>query len=162
MSTKTSLHPPKVGVWCAMSRRRIVGPFFFSITGEAYRKIIFQFVANLNKDEVRSWFQQDNARPHIAVETMESLRSFFGDRLISANLCLLRSPDLSPLDSFMWGYLKDRVYHTAPTTLIELQTRIVEEINKIYHQMLERVFSNLIKRAQLCKDANGLQFQHLL
>ncbi len=70
-----------------MSHRRIVGPFFFSsiITGEAYREIIFQFVANLNKDEVWFWFQQDNARPHVTVETMEMLRSFFGDCLINQN-----------------------------------------------------------------------------
>ncbi len=48
---KIHLHPQKVGVWCAMSRWRIVDPSFFSstITGETYREIIFQFVANLNK-----------------------------------------------------------------------------------------------------------------
>ncbi len=60
-------------------------------------------------------------------------------------------PDLSPLDFFMWGYLKHRVYHTTPATLVKLRTLIVEEINKIDRLMLKRVFSNLIKRGQLCK-----------
>ncbi len=38
----------------------------------------------------------------------------------------------------------------------------MEEINKIDRQMLKCVFFNLIKRAQSCEDAYGLQFQHLL
>jgi hypothetical protein len=36
----TVLHPQKIGVWCAISRRRIIGPFFFetTINTEAYQK----------------------------------------------------------------------------------------------------------------------------
>ncbi len=98
-----------------------------TITGDAYREIIFQFVANLNKDQVGSWFQQDNARPRVTVETMELLRSFFGNRLIFAHLWPPQSPDLSPLDFFMRRYLKDRVYCTATATLAELRTRMVEK-----------------------------------
>lgn len=29
---ESSLHPEKIGVWCAISRRRIIGPIFFSST----------------------------------------------------------------------------------------------------------------------------------
>ncbi len=93
---------------------------------------------------------------------MELLHSFFRDRLISANLWPPWSSHSFHLDFFMWGYRKGRVYRTTPATLAELQKRIVEKINKINRQMLKCVFSNLIKRAQLRKDANGLQFQHLL
>ncbi|KAK0177085.1 hypothetical protein PV328_001164 [Microctonus aethiopoides] len=36
-----------------------------------------------------------------------------------------RSPDLSPLDFFLWGYLKGTVYHTKPRDLEELRERII-------------------------------------
>ncbi len=54
------------------------------------------------------WFQQDNARAHVAKDTMAALKSFFDDRL-SSGLWPPRSPDLSPLNYFLWGYLGDRV-----------------------------------------------------
>lgn len=48
-----SLHPPKIGVWCAISRRRIVGPIFFETTidSDTYCDIIQQFIALLKPDE---------------------------------------------------------------------------------------------------------------
>jgi penicillin-binding protein-related factor A (putative recombinase) len=47
--TETPLHPQKIGVWCAISRRRIIGFLFFeiSINAEAYQKLIQQFIALL-------------------------------------------------------------------------------------------------------------------
>jgi hypothetical protein len=51
--TKTALHPQKIGVWYAISRRRIIGPLFFetSINAEAYQELIQQFIAMLQVDE---------------------------------------------------------------------------------------------------------------
>ncbi|ERL96059.1 hypothetical protein D910_00904, partial [Dendroctonus ponderosae] len=34
------------------------------------------------------------------------------------------SPDLTPLDFFLWGYIKGIVYHTLPTTSHDMKTRI--------------------------------------
>jgi hypothetical protein len=33
--TETALHPQKIGVWCAISRRRIIGHLFFETTVNA-------------------------------------------------------------------------------------------------------------------------------
>jgi hypothetical protein len=40
--SESSLHPIKIGVWVAISRRRIIGPIFFNetITAEIYRNNI--------------------------------------------------------------------------------------------------------------------------
>lgn len=99
---ESSLHPQKVGVWCALSRRRLVGPIFFetTITAARYRDIIMQFIALLEPEERNCWFQQDNATAHTAHETMDFLATFFDDRLISRNLWPPRSPDLTPADFF--------------------------------------------------------------
>ena len=42
-----------------------------------------------------------------------------------------RSPDLTPPDFFLWGYLKDKVYAQRPQTIDELKEIIVAECNAI-------------------------------
>jgi hypothetical protein len=43
---KVPLHSQKIGCWCAISRKRIVGPIFFSeiVTAEKYQEITMQFI----------------------------------------------------------------------------------------------------------------------
>lgn len=50
---ETISHPLKISKWCAISRRHIVGPMFFTNTvyAEIYRRIIKQFIALLNIEE---------------------------------------------------------------------------------------------------------------
>jgi hypothetical protein len=52
-----------------------------------------------------------------------------------------RSPDRTPCDFFLWGFIK---YHVSvpplPATLIDLRTRITAAITVIDHEMLRRVW----------------------
>ncbi|CAH2001325.1 unnamed protein product, partial [Acanthoscelides obtectus] len=48
-----------------------------------------------------------------------------------------QSPDLSPLDLFMWGHLKSKIYATQPTSLEDLRQRIVNECLQITPQILQ-------------------------
>jgi hypothetical protein len=48
-----------------------------------------------------------------------------------------RSPDITPLDFFLWGYVKGIVYKTPVTSLDELKLRIVAAIETVPLQMLE-------------------------
>jgi hypothetical protein len=84
---ESNLHPQKIGVWVAMSRRRIIGPIFFNetITAERYRNQILEvFINQLHEDEQqRGYFQQDGAPPHVAHQRINYLQEFFGDRLVS-------------------------------------------------------------------------------
>ena len=41
------------------------------------------------------------------------------------------APDLSPLDFFLWGYIKDQVYSDQPKTIEELKTAITSVIRSI-------------------------------
>lgn len=65
---ESGLHPQKIGVWCALSRRRIVGPIFFETTvnSAVYVDLAQQFITLLEPDERYVYFQQDNAKAHIS------------------------------------------------------------------------------------------------
>ncbi len=162
--TETSLHPQKIGVWCAISRARIIGPIFFEgvVTGEVYRNIIEQFISLLEPDDAYCWFQQDGARCHTSAETMDMLRSFFDDRLISSGLWPPRSPDLSIPDFYLWGYLKSVVYVNNPQTIEQLKQNITDAINAIPVATLKKVFRNAVRRARICVSEAGHHFQQLL
>jgi hypothetical protein len=71
------IHSQKIGCWCAISRKRIVGYIFFSetVTAEKYREIIMQFISLLKEEERFCWLQQDGATSHTANSTMEMLLS---------------------------------------------------------------------------------------
>jgi hypothetical protein len=60
------IHSQKTGCWCAISRKRIVDPIFFSeiVTAEKYQEIIMQFTSLLNEEERFCWLQQDGATSH--------------------------------------------------------------------------------------------------
>lgn len=158
------LHCQKTGVWCALSRRRIVGPLFFETTVNSvvYQDIITQFIALLEEDERYCWLQQDGATCHTSNETMRFLREFFGERLISKGLWPPRSPDLTPADFFLWGHLKEKVYKNNPHTLEELKRNITTEVNNISVQVLHKVASNVVKRARVCITGQGSHFEHML
>ena len=72
-----------------------------------------------------------------------------------------RSPDLSPLDFFCWGYLKDKVYSRKLTTLQELKYTIQTEITQLKQQpeLLRRVCHSVTTRGTECMEANGEQFE---
>ena len=71
-----------------------------------------------------------------------------------------RSPDLTPPDYFLWGYLKGRVYQNKPQTIDALKANISEEIQAVTADVLARTFQNIVRRVQSCLDANGGHFQH--
>ena len=52
------------------------------------------------------------------------------------------SPDLSPPDFFLWGYLKDRVYQEKPRSLIALKKKVRDDIKAIKPEMLKRFMTN--------------------
>ena len=66
-----------------------------------------------------------------------------------------RSPDLTPLDFFLWGYLKEKVYKSSPQSLAELKANITREINLISQDLLKRVMEEVKMRMQLCVESNG-------
>ncbi|GFS80014.1 transposable element Tc3 transposase [Trichonephila clavipes] len=104
------------------------------------------FIPELNNHDVQElWFRQDDATCHTARATIDLLKDTFGDRLISRFGPVNwppRSCDLTPLDYFLWGYVKTLVYADKPQTLDHLEDNIRRVIADIRPQMLEKVIEN--------------------
>ncbi|GFW18810.1 putative transposable element [Trichonephila clavipes] len=94
-------------------------------------------------------FQQDGATCHTARATIDLLKDTFGDRLIPRFGPVNwppRSSDLTPLDYFLWGYVKSLVYADKPQTSDHLEDNIRRVIADIRPQMLEKVIENWTSR----------------
>ena len=79
--------------------------------------------------------------------------------LIFMGCWLARSPDLTPCDYFLRGYLTDKVYRNK---LMNLQKEIIRQIEEITPQMLENVFANFFRQLNACRVIGEGHFQHLL
>ncbi|GFU06994.1 transposable element Tc3 transposase [Trichonephila clavipes] len=75
-------------------------------------------IPELNNHDVQElWFQQDGTTCHTARATIDLLKDTFGDRLILRFGPVnwpTKSCDLTPLDFFLWGYVKSLVYPEKP------------------------------------------------
>lgn len=72
------------------------------------------------------------------------------------------SPDLTSLDFFLWGYLKNVVFEQRPTTKANMQDRIRRACAAIPRQTLLDTVRHFQRRLILCLEANGGHFEHLL
>ncbi|GFT47869.1 putative LOC100569746 [Trichonephila clavipes] len=111
------------------------------VNGDRYRAMITNFfIPELNNHDVQElWFQQDGATCHTALATIDLLKDTLGDRLISRFGPVNwppRSCDLTPLDYFLWGYVKSLVYADKPQMLDHLEDNIRRVIADIWPQML--------------------------
>ncbi len=73
-----------------------------------------------------------------------------------------RSPDLTPTDYFMWGYIKDIVYNNKPRNLADLKQSSVTAFHTIDTGLCKKVCESVPERLQRCIDADGHQFEHLI
>ena len=111
-------------------------------------------VNQLDNEEISiGYFQRDGATSHTSHASMAEIQSFLGDRVISKGLWPPRSPDLTPPDYFLWGYLKGRVYRNKPRTTDALKANIAEEILAVTADVLARNLQNMARRVQSCLDA---------
>ncbi|GFW47247.1 uncharacterized protein TNCV_57001 [Trichonephila clavipes] len=108
------------------------------------------FIPELNNYDFQElWFQKDGATCHTARATIDLLKDTLGDRLISRFGPMNwppRSCDLTPLDYFLWGYVKSLVYADKPQTFDRLEDNIRRVIADIRPQMLEKIIENWTSR----------------
>jgi len=132
-----------------MSSNRLIGPFFFegdSVDGPKYLSMLQEFfIPEVRKmKKMRSIvFQQDGAPPHFTTDVRRFLDRIFPGRWIGRGGPIRwapRSPDLTPLDFFLWDYLKSIVYQPPCQDLAELKNRIHHEIESVSLKKLYEMF----------------------
>jgi hypothetical protein len=74
-----------------------------------------------------------------------------------------RSPDLTPLDYFLWGYLKTKVYAEPPINLQDLKNKIILACNQLTeNQIIAATQSELLRRMEACIESHGDNFEQFI
>ena len=103
----------------------------------------------------RLWFQHDGAPAHFALHVRKYLNNVFLNRWNGRDGSVQwppRSPNLTPMDFFIWGEMKCLVYKT-------LQKSWLPVWQKLQQLFVRDTFAH---RYQLCINVNGQHFQQLL
>eukprot|EP00731_Ephydatia_muelleri_P034096 Em0047g15a len=125
-------------VWAGVFKDQLIGPYFFTrgtVTGEKYiymlKEVVWPIFEVLFEDDVpHMYYQQDGAPAHYLRGVRDWLNETFGTKWIGRGGPLewpARSPDLTPMDFWLWGYLKEKVYAHNPKTVDQLQAVIAQE-----------------------------------
>ena len=110
--------------------------------------------------EQRFYILEHFFRTSSVKQTIRNLYSTFGKNL--AINWPPRSPDLSTLDFFLWGYVKELTFQEPPKTIPELKLKITESFEVVRQNtaMLRRVQGALVRRSELVVNQQGKHFEH--
>ncbi|CAH2004529.1 unnamed protein product [Acanthoscelides obtectus] len=119
-------HEFSVNVWIGIYRNRLFGPNLLPARLNAATFLEFLKAEHANMwDDVMldlrrlAWFQLDGCPTHYSRIVRNWLDENYPERWIGRGGPVAwppRSPDLNPLDFFVWGFLKEKVYQTPVTT----------------------------------------------
>lgn len=165
-----------LNVWGGIVANCLIGPVFLPprLNGENYHWFLAHTLPPLLEDvpiavRRRMWFMHDGAPAHFSLLVRNWLNQpgNYGSNWIGRGGPVLwppRSPDLNPLDFFVWGFCKSLVY-SAPIDNVEiLRQRIVDAFETIRNMegIFERVNSSIYRRMEACVMANGGHFEQFL
>ncbi|GBN19854.1 hypothetical protein AVEN_114561-1 [Araneus ventricosus] len=103
-------------------------------------------------------FQQNGAPPHYGNIDREFLNTRFPQRWIGRDAVMawpLRSPDITPLDFYLWGYVKQQVYSERINDINHLKQKITVVIYSVTPDVLTRVWEELDYSLDVCMATNG-------
>lgn len=156
-----------VNVWLGIINHQVVGPIYLPnrLDANGYFNVLEQVIDEMPLNIRRNMFyMHDGAPAHFARNVREWLDEHFPNRWIGRGGPILwpaRSPDLNPLDFFVWGFIKDKVYATPPQNADEVRGRINAAVLEITPERLERVIQTIPRRLQLCLQTDGHQFEQM-
>ena len=159
-------------VLAAVSRDWLGGPYFFpgTVNSGAYQDALELFlIPDLHAAGIRNvWFVQDGATAHTSVSTRQFLSDAFGaDRVISKFFNTpwpARSPDLNPVDYFLWGFARELVYAQGGfLNLHHLNAAIVRAFDWIRQNRMDAVrnaVDGFFGRLRECIENDGYHLRH--
>lgn len=155
-------------VWAALcGNGSIIGPIFVqgNMNGERYLEMLINDIFPQLRNEFGDRFDQlrwiqDGAPPHRRIIVRDHLKEVFNNRVIALGHDREwppRSPDLTPCDFFLWGYIKSQVFNKPPCDLNELRNRITHAFDQLKQnrQMIINSVAAMRRQAQLCVTRHG-------
>ncbi|KMQ82561.1 transposable element tc3 transposase, partial [Lasius niger] len=128
-------------VWAGIIGDELIGPYFFEerLNGQNYvgflREELGPFLENVPLIiRQNMWFMHDGAPAHFSRVARDHLNRNYGQRWIGRGGPVAwppRSPDINPLDFYLWGHVKSIVYRNAPNNIADLRQRIIHGFEEI-------------------------------
>jgi hypothetical protein len=132
------------------------------VTGQNYLEFLQNKVPEQENVPWATWiamyFQHDGAPSHYTRLVMQHLNDIFPTRWIGRGGTINwppRSPDLTPLDFCLWGWMKSEVYRRKVDTWDELLDRIMGAIAHIKERQDELAIRHVLIRVAKCIDVDG-------
>lgn len=163
-----------LNVWAGIIGDHVLGPYFIegSLTSTTYLELLRQVVEEMLDDVPLAlyrnlYYQQDGAPPHYGRQVREYLTERFGNQWIGCGGPVAwppRSPDLTPLDFYLWGDIKRLVYTDEITSVTVLREKVVSAFDTVKTNVLvlRKLKANQRRRARLCLEREGGHFEQYL
>lgn len=162
-----------VNVWAAVIGRTFIGPHYLpdNLNGTSYLQFLETVLIGLLEDiplEIRQTmiYQNDGCPAHFARPVREYFDRNYRNRWIGRNGPILwpaRSPDITPVDFYVWGRLKQLVYDEEIVTRDHLVRKINAACEQLKGEMRLKVTTTEIRRrARACIRNGGSHFEHQL
>lgn len=162
----TPSNKPNIVVWAAMNSELAIGPLFFTgaITSENYKQTLQTFVSELHRissSNEHPILVQDDCNLHSNAEVAEFLEKEFPNHWIGAGSKYAKWPhhssDLSPINYFLWGYIKSRIYKTSieDGDVDELKKRIEAAFKNVTPDLLEEAVEEYKTRLERVVKTHG-------
>lgn len=74
---------------------------------------------------------------------------------------IVRSPDLSPVNFFLWNLLKRKVYAKEPENVEEVIVRLHTAVAMVDAEILLYIRNEVVRRAHACLAMNGGHFEQI-
>ena len=110
----------------------------------------------------RAIFVQDGAPSHFSCFVTDVLNERFPDAWIGRGGPIPwppRSPDLSPLDFFLWGYIKNIVCAEKIRNIQHLQERITSATVTVTRDMIQKTWQEIEFRLDVSRATNGAHIE---
>ena len=109
-------------------------------------------------------FEQDRAPPHTSNVVRPLLDSLFPDFWVGKHGPYnwpARSPDLSPPEFFLCGFVKVEVFRIPVRNLTQLKRRNIRAIKSIQHETLQKFWKNIENQLHVTIRKDGGPTEHL-
>ena len=125
----------------------------------------FLFTKIEDEDIGNIWFQIDGTTCHTAEATLYVLRPVFENHIINRRADVIwppRSCDLTSLDYYLWGGVKDKCYSDKPETINILKDNIRETTGEIQLHTIDNVLKIFTDQVDYCMASRGSHLNEII